>query len=61
MEHWRDKEVTCDAVLIGIKDYPWDEKVGLPVDSFAGEDVVRHIYRAYPIVPSPFCNAHAMK
>ena len=38
----------------------WDEVTGLPVDAFAeadvqikAEDAFRHVYRAYPTVPSP--------
>ena len=61
VDHWRDKEATRDAVRVAISDYLWDEKTGLPVEFFAeddvkarAEEVFRHIYRAYPTVPSPF-------
>ncbi len=61
VDHWRDKEATRDAVRLAIRDFLWDEASGLPVDAFAeadvdvkAEDVFRHIYRAYPTVPSPY-------
>jgi type I restriction enzyme R subunit len=67
VDHWRDKEATRDAVRVAIRDYLWDEATGLPVDAFAEEDVemraeevFRHIYRAYPTVPSPYFRAPAM-
>ena len=60
-DHWRDKEATRDAVRLAIRDFLWDDATGLPVDAFADEDVeskaddlFRHIYRAYPTVPSPY-------
>lgn len=64
VDHWRDKEATRDAVRLAIRDYLWNEKTGLPVDTFAeddvearADDVFRHIYRAYPTVPSPYYSA----
>jgi len=61
VDHWRDKEATRDAVRLAIRDYLWDEATGLPVVSFdeeevdiRAEDVFRHIYRAYPKLPSPY-------
>lgn len=67
VDHWRDKEATRDAVRVTIRDYLWDEKTGLPVDAFAevdvearAEEVFRHIYRAYPTVPSPYFSAQSM-
>ncbi len=61
IDHWRDKEATRDAVRVTIRDYLWSEDTGLPVDAYTEEevnakteDVFRHIYRAYPEVPSPF-------
>ncbi|WP_372921798.1 type I restriction endonuclease subunit R [Roseovarius sp.] len=63
-DHWRDKEATRDAVRLAIRDFLWDDATGLPVESFAEEDVetkaddlFRHIYRAYPTVPSPHYSA----
>ncbi len=65
VDHWRDKEATRDSVRVAIRDYLWDETTGLPVDAFAeqdvearAEEVFRHIYRAYPTVPSPYFSAH---
>ncbi len=65
VDHWRDKEATRDAVRVAIRDYLWDETTGLPVDAFAeqdvearAEEVFRHIYRAYPTVPSPYFGTH---
>ena len=67
VDHWRDKESTRDAVRLAIRDYLWDDKTGLPIDAFAeddvevrAEEVFRHIYRAYPTVPSPYFSAQSM-
>ena len=67
VDHWRDKESTRDAVRVAIRDFLWDEKTGLPVDAFAeddvkirAEEVFRHIYRAYPTVPSPYFSAQSV-
>lgn len=67
VDHWRDKESTRDAVRVAIRNYLWDDKTGLPVDAFAeddvearAEEVFRHIYRAYPTVPSPYYSAQSM-
>ena len=61
IDHWREKESTRDAVKMAIRDFLWDEDTGLPVDAYSDEDVVlraddvfRHVYRAYPTVPSPY-------
>jgi type I restriction enzyme R subunit len=60
IDHWRDKESTRDAVRIAIRDFLWRDKTGLPVAyteeevGMKAEDVFRHVYRAYPTVPSPF-------
>ena len=66
VDHWRDKEATRDAVINTIRNYLWNEATGLPVNSFAEEDVqiktdevFRHIYRAYPTVPSPYFSAQS--
>ena len=67
VDHWRDKEATRDAVRLAIRDYLWNDKTGLPIDAFAeddvevrAEDVFRHIYRAYPSVPSPYYSAQSV-
>ena len=61
IDHWRDKEATRDAVRVTIHDYLWTDKTGLPVDAYTeddvnerAEDVFRHVYRAYPTLPSPY-------
>ena len=61
VDHWREKESAQDAVELAIRDFLWSEKKGLPVDSYTEEDVnvkaeevYRHVFRAYPTVPSPF-------
>ena len=64
IDNWREKEATRDAVRTAIKDFLWDEKTGLPVDSYDESDVVQkaddvfaHVFRAYPTIPSPYFNA----
>ena len=66
LDQWRDKEATRDAVRQAIHDFLWSDDTGLPMDCFAekevavrAENVFRHIYRAYPTVPSPYFSAHA--
>jgi type I restriction enzyme R subunit len=61
MDHWRDKETTRDAVKTTIRDFLYSDDTGLPVDTFTEddveaktEDVYRHIYWAYPTLPSPY-------
>jgi len=61
VDHWREKESTRDAVRIAIRDFLWSDETGLPVDRYTEEDVetraeevFRHVYRAYPRLPSPF-------
>ena len=60
-DHWRDKESTRDAVRVAIQNFLYSDDTGLPIDfyteeevSMKSEDVFRHVYRAYPIVPSPY-------
>ncbi|MOA17765.1 hypothetical protein D3C78_1380330 [compost metagenome] len=60
VENWREKESTRDAVKQKIFDFLYDERTGLPVDDYTedeikvlAENVFRHVYRAYPTVPSP--------
>ncbi len=43
-----------------IKDFLWSDETGLPVDKYGeaevqerAEEVYRHVYRAYPEIPSP--------
>ena len=61
IDHWRDKEATRDAVRVTIHDFLWSDDTGLPVDTYTeddvnerAEDVFRHVYRAYPTLPSPY-------
>jgi len=61
IDQWRDKESTRDAVRLTIHDFLWSDKTGLPVDSYEedevkkrAEEVFRHVYRAYPTMPSPY-------
>ena len=57
---WRDKESTRDAVQVEIRNFLWSDETGLPSPSYSEpevetriEDVFRHVYRAYPVLPSP--------
>ncbi len=61
IDHWTDKEATRDSVRQTIHDFLYDDSTGLPVDKYTeddvqarAEDVYRHIFRAYPTLPSPF-------
>ncbi len=54
-------ETTRDAVRVTIRDHLWSDDTGLPIDAYTEEDVnekaeevFRHVYRAYPELPSPF-------
>ncbi len=60
IHHWRDKETTRDAVNITIHNFLYSDESGLPESSYTETDVsnmtsavYRHIYRAYPEIPSP--------
>jgi len=66
IDHWRDKESTRDAVRVAIRDFLWDEDTGLPIEYYTedevgvkSEDVFKHVYWAYPIIPSPYYAAAA--
>ncbi len=59
-------EAYDDAVRLTIRDYLWSDDTGLPVDTYTEEDVndkaeevFRHVYRAYPELPSPFYTSPA--
>jgi len=61
INQWRDKEATRDAIKTTIHDFLYDESTGLPLKIYSesdirekSEDIYRHIFRAYPSVPSPF-------
>ena len=59
VDQWRDKEASRDAVRVTIRDFLWDDATGLPESYTDGEvtarsdEVFRHIFRAYPTLPSP--------
>ena len=64
IDQWRDKETTRDAVRVTIRDFLWNDKTGLPVDLYGeddvaqkAEDVFRHVFWAYPTLPSPYYEA----
>lgn len=64
IDQWREKESTRDAVRLAIRDFLWGDETGLPVTAYTEEDVqscaeevFRHVYRAYPRVPSPIYQA----
>ncbi len=66
VDHWTDKEATRDAVRVTIHDFLWADATGLPTDRYTTTDVekrseavYRHVYRAYPTLPSPFYEAAA--
>ena len=57
---WRDKEATRDAVKLSIRDFLYGDEKGLPLAYYSEEEVMeradnvfRHVYRAYPTLPSP--------
>jgi len=60
IDNWREKESTRDAVRQRIYDYLYDDKTGLPEESYEEKEIkgltellFNHVYRAYPSVPSP--------
>ena len=60
VDQWREKEATRDAVKSAIYDFLYSDATGLPVQAYEEEEVTactemvyRHVYRAYPTVPSP--------
>jgi type I restriction enzyme R subunit len=61
VDQWRDKESTRDGVRVAIRDFLYSDETGLPIDTYSEdevaereEEVFRHVYRAYPTLPSPF-------
>jgi type I restriction enzyme R subunit len=66
IDRWREKETTRDGVRITIHDFLYSEATGLPISSYSEaevgiktENVFRHVYWAYPTVPSPYYSTHA--
>jgi len=59
IDNWQDKESTRDTIRTDIHHFLYDDKTGLPEEygldeiELLSERVYRHIYRAYPSVPSP--------
>jgi len=67
VDQWRDKEATRDAVRVAIRDFLWSDRTGLPVALYSeeevklrAEDVYRHVFTAYPTVPSPYYGSAAV-
>jgi type I restriction enzyme, R subunit len=65
IDHWREKETTRDGVRIAIHDFLYSEATGLPISGYSeaeveikSENVFRHVYWAYPTVPSPYYGDH---
>ena len=61
VNQWCDKEATRDAVRVAIYNFLWNDEIGLPADGHSEaevgtktDDVFRHVFRVYPIVPSPY-------
>ncbi len=66
VDQWRDKEATRAAVRVTIQDFLWSDETGLPSDDYSeaevtarAEDVFRHVFRAYPTLPSPYYESAA--
>ena len=60
VSQWRDKQATRDAVHVAIYDFLWSDETGLPTGDYSEaevktktDDLFRHVFRAYPTVPSP--------
>jgi type I restriction enzyme R subunit len=57
---WQATEGNRDTVRVAIHDYLYADATGLPVDAYEEDDiealtgdVFRHVWRVYPILPSP--------
>lgn len=64
IDNWREKEGTRDTIRTDIHHFLYDETTGLP-ESYDPDEienlselVYRHIYRVYPVVPSPIYSQH---
>ena len=58
--------IKCDHDRITIQDFLWSDETGLPIDSYTEGDVMartgevfRHVFWAYPTVPSPYYQSAA--
>jgi type I restriction enzyme, R subunit len=54
IENWRAREATRDAIRAEIKDFLWNDQIGLPLASFTEDEVIQkaeqvylHIFRVY--------------
>lgn len=61
---WREREASRDKVRVAISNFLWSDETGLPLGSYTEDDVqtkadevFRHVYRAYPKLPSPIYSA----
>ena len=68
VDQWREKQATRDAVQVAIRNFLWSDQTGLPADGYSeeevaakSEDVFRHVFRAYPTVPSPYYQTPALQ
>ena len=66
VNHWKEKEATRDAMRFAIRNFLWDETTGLPSPGYSEtevqtriEEVFGHVFRAYPVVPSPYFESDA--
>ena len=66
VSQWREKEATRDTVRSAIRDFLWADATGLPSPRYSDaevqtrvDDVYRHVFRAYPEVPSPYYETDA--
>ncbi len=60
IHEWRENEATRDGVKVTIRDFLWNDTLGLPAPAYSDEDVeakslavFNHVLYAYPKVPSP--------
>lgn len=54
VDNWRDKQATRDAVRVEIKNFLWDDRIGLPMGIYSDDDVeekadlvYQHIFTRY--------------
>ena len=67
IDQWRDRETTRDAVRVEIHNFLWSDATGLPENCYSEydvqaktEEVFHHVYRVYPVIPSPFHDGAAV-
>ena len=65
-DRWQEKQATRDAVRAAISNFLWSDRTGLPVERYTdrevdsrSDEVFRHVFRAYPTVPSPYYQTDA--